>query len=84
MVIDSAIDEPVPVNLIFFFRRALKKYLDDLVFGSTELAELLREFFEHLRLSYQIRSDEKLKNINHFYTLDHKMEVENFSKISPI
>ncbi|XP_022768172.1 zinc finger protein BRUTUS-like At1g74770 [Durio zibethinus] len=100
---DSDINEPIPMDLIFFFHRALKKDLDYLVLGSAQLAEnvgFLTEFrqrFHLIQFLYQIHSDAedevafpaleargKLRNISHSYALDHKMEVENFSKISLI
>ncbi|XVF12013.1 hypothetical protein REPUB_Repub08aG0078000 [Reevesia pubescens] len=101
--VDYAIDEPIPMDLIFFFHRALKKDLDYLVLGSAQLTEnvgFLPEFrqrFHLIQFLYQIHSDAedevafpaleakgKLRNISHSYMLDHKMEVENFSKISLI
>ncbi|XVF09170.1 hypothetical protein REPUB_Repub07fG0068500 [Reevesia pubescens] len=101
--VDSAVDGPIPMDLIFFFHRALKKDLDYLVLGSAQLAEnvgFLAEFhqrFNLIKFLYQIHSDAedevafpaleakgKLRNISHSYTLDHKMEVENFNKISLI
>ncbi|KAH9719891.1 zinc finger protein BRUTUS-like [Citrus sinensis] len=59
----SIIDEPIPMDLIFFFHKALKKDLDYLVFGSAQLAEnalFLVEFhrrFNLIRLLYEIHSD---------------------------
>ncbi|XVF54236.1 hypothetical protein PTKIN_Ptkin05aG0164300 [Pterospermum kingtungense] len=101
--VHSSIDEPIPMDLIFFFHRALKKDLDYLVLGSAQLAEnvgFLTEFsqrFHLIQFLYQIHSDAedevafpaleakgKLRNISHSYTLDHKLEVENFSRISLI
>ncbi|WRX17327.1 zinc finger protein [Theobroma cacao] len=101
--VDSAVTEPLPMDLIFFFHRAQKKDLDYLVLGSAQLAEnvgFLMEFRQHfnlIQLLYQIHSDAedeiafpaleakgKLQNISHSYTIDHKLEVENFSKISLI
>ncbi|XWS51065.1 hypothetical protein CRYUN_Cryun12cG0144200 [Craigia yunnanensis] len=101
--VDSAIDEPIPMDLIFFSHRALKKDLDYLVLGSAQLAENVgfliefRQRFHLIQFLYQIHSDAedevafpaleakgKLRNISHSYTLDHKLEVENFSKISLI
>lgn len=101
--VDSSVDEPLPMDLIFFFHKALKKELDYLVLGSSQLAEnvgFLTEFsqrFHLIQFLYQIHSDAedevafpaleakgKLRNISHSYTLDHKLEHENFTKISLI
>lgn len=93
--------EPRPVDLIFFFHKALKKDLEFLVFGSAKLAEntgYLADFhrrFRLIRFLYQIHSDAedeiafpaleakgKGQNISHSYTIDHKLEVEHFNKLS--
>ncbi|XP_021808365.1 zinc finger protein BRUTUS-like At1g18910 isoform X4 [Prunus avium] len=95
--------EPKPVDLIFFFHKALKKDLEYLVFGSAQLAEnvaFLTDFcrrFHLIQFLYQIHSEAedevafpaleakgKLQNISHSYTMDHKLEVEHFNKISLI
>ncbi|KAK8537558.1 hypothetical protein V6N12_043716 [Hibiscus sabdariffa] len=61
--VDYAIAEPVPLDLIFFFHKALKKDLDYLVLGSALLAEnagFLPEFrqrFHLIHFLYQIHSD---------------------------
>lgn len=99
----SIINEPKPVDLIFFFHKALKKDLGYLVFGSAQLADdvgLLMDFrrrFHLIRFLFQIHSDAedevafpaleakgKVPNICHSYTIDHKLEVEHFSRISLI
>ncbi|KHF98655.1 Uncharacterized protein F383_15864 [Gossypium arboreum] len=61
--VDYAIDEPIPMDMIFFFHKALKKDLDYLVLGSallTENAGFLPEFrqrFHLIHFLYQIHSD---------------------------
>ncbi|KAB1216691.1 putative RING finger protein C2F3.16 [Morella rubra] len=97
------VNEPKPVDIIFFFHKALRKDLEYLVLKSAELAEdlgLLMDFcrrFNLIRVLYQIHSDAedkvafpaleakgKLQNISHSYTIDHKLEVQHFSRISLI
>ncbi|RXH76061.1 hypothetical protein DVH24_001640 [Malus domestica] len=96
-----ALHEPKPIDLIFFFHKALKKDLEYLVFGSAQLADnadFLSEFcrrFQLIQFLNQIHSEAeeevafpaletkgKLQNISHSYTIDHKLEVEHFHKIS--
>ncbi|MBA0656666.1 hypothetical protein Goklo_009004, partial [Gossypium klotzschianum] len=61
--VDYAIDEPIPMDMIFFFHKALKKDLDYLVLGSallTENAGFLSEFrqrFHLIHFLYRIHSD---------------------------
>ncbi|MBA0718294.1 hypothetical protein Golax_006049, partial [Gossypium laxum] len=61
--VDYAIDEPIPMDMIFFFHKALKKDLDYLVLGSallTENAGFLPEFrqrFHLIHFLYRIHSD---------------------------
>ncbi|KAM5570638.1 hypothetical protein ABKV19_011336 [Rosa sericea] len=93
--------EPKPIDLIFFFHKALRKDLDYLVLGSAELAEnaaSLTDFcrrFSLIQFLHQIHSEAedevafpaleakgKCQNISQSYTLDHKLEVELFQKIS--
>ena len=93
--------EPRPVDLIFFFHKALKKDLEFLVIGSAKLSEnigCLADFhqrFHLIRFLYQIHSDAedeiafpaleakgKGKNISHSYTIDHKLGIEHFNKLS--
>lgn len=99
----SIINESKPVDLIFFFHKALKNDLEYLVFGSAQLADnvgLLMDFrrrFHLIRFLFQIHSDAedevafpaleakgKVPNISHSYTIDHKLEVDHFSRISLI
>ncbi|KAL5747354.1 hypothetical protein ACOSP7_024352 [Xanthoceras sorbifolium] len=99
----STMDAPIPIDLIFFFHKAIKKDLEYLVSGSAQLAEnapLLMDFhrrFHLIRFLYQIHSDAedeiafpaleakgKLRNISHSYSIDHRLESENFRKISHI
>ncbi|XP_004301304.1 PREDICTED: uncharacterized protein LOC101310711 [Fragaria vesca subsp. vesca] len=95
--------EPKPIDLIFFFHKALKKDLEYLVLGSAELAKnaaFLTDFcrrFSLLQFLHQIHSEAedevafpaleakgKCQNISQSYTIDHKLEVERFQKISLI
>ncbi|KAK9925901.1 hypothetical protein M0R45_023163 [Rubus argutus] len=95
--------EPKPIDLIFFFHKAVKKDLEYLVLGSAELAEnvaSLTDFcrrFNLIQFLHQIHSEAedevafpaleakgKCQNISQSYTLDHKLEVELFHKISLI
>ncbi|KAL6178124.1 hypothetical protein ACLB2K_049643 [Fragaria x ananassa] len=95
--------EPKPIDLIFFFHKALKKDLECLVLGSAELAKnaaFLTDFcrrFSLLQFLHQIHSEAedevafpaleakgKCQNISQSYTMDHKLEVERFQKISLI
>lgn len=97
------LDDPKPVDLIFFFHKAIKKDLDYLVLGSAELeknVELLVDFSKRFHLIcflHQMHSEtedeiafpaleamSKAKNISLSYTVDHKLEVEQFNKISRI
>ncbi|XP_050377186.1 zinc finger protein BRUTUS-like At1g74770 [Argentina anserina] len=97
------IHEPKPIDLIFFFHKALKKDLEYLVLGSAELAEnaaFLTDFclrFSLIQFLHQIHSEAedevafpaleakgKCQNISQSYTMDHKLEVELFQKISLI
>lgn len=97
------LDDPKPIDLIFFFHKAIKKDLDYLVLGSAQLeknVELLVDFskrFHLISFLHQIHSEtedeiafpaleamSKVKNISLSYTIDHKLEVEHFNKISCI
>lgn len=99
----SVVNKPIPMDLIFFFHKALKKDLEYLVSCSAQLAEnvgFLMEFrqrFHLLQFRYQFHSDtedeiafpaleakEKVQNISHSYTIDHKLEAKHFSEISLI
>ncbi|CAN0903475.1 Zinc finger protein BRUTUS-like At1g74770 [Linum grandiflorum] len=99
----STMDEPIPLDFMLFFNKALKKDLENLVLYSAQLAEsfgFLKEFCQHFNLfrhQYKFHSDAedewifplleakgKAENISHSYTIDHKLEVENFQKISNI
>ncbi|OMO96591.1 Zinc finger, RING-type [Corchorus capsularis] len=81
--VDSGIDEPIPMDLIFFFHKALKKDLDYLVFGSAKLAEnvgFLTEFhqrFHLIQLLYQIHSDAEDEIA--FPALEAKGKLQNIS-----
>lgn len=95
--------EPRPVDHIFFFHKALKKDLENLVNVSATLGENIEDLtdfcrrFKFVRFIYQIHSDSedeiafpalegkgKATNISQSYTIDHKLEVDLFSKISLI
>lgn len=97
----SAFNQPKPIDLVFFFHKALKKELDYFILGSAKLVEnvgILTEFTRRFRLVkylYQIHTDAedqiafpalekkgKFQNISYSYTIDHKLEVHQFSKIS--
>ncbi|XVE54866.1 hypothetical protein DITRI_Ditri03aG0117000 [Diplodiscus trichospermus] len=81
--VDSAIVEPIPMDLIFFFHRALKKDLDYLVLGSAQLAEnvgFLTEFrqrFYLIQFLYQIHSDAEDEVA--FPALETKGKIRNIS-----
>lgn len=59
----STVSDPIPIDLIFLFHKALKKDLEYLVSGSAQLADnplLLMDFhrrFHLIRFLYQIHSD---------------------------
>lgn len=97
----STFNQPKPIDLIFFFHKALKKELDYFVLGSAKLVEhvgILTEFrrrFQLVKFLYQIHTDAedqiafpalekkgKFQNISYSYTIDHKLEVHQFSQIS--
>ncbi|KAF5734721.1 hypothetical protein HS088_TW15G00213 [Tripterygium wilfordii] len=99
----SIVKEPTPIDLIFIFHKALKKYLQYFVSGSGKLAEndgFLAEFHKNFHLTrylYQLHSDAEdeiafpaleakvdLQNISQSYTIEHKLEVEYFTKVSLI
>lgn len=99
----SILLEPRPVDLIFYFHKALKKDLEFLVIGSAKMPEntgCLSDFhqrFHLIRFLYQIHSDAedeiafpaleakgKGQNISHSYTIDHKLGIEHFNKLSLI
>ncbi|KAL5544275.1 hypothetical protein UlMin_008059 [Ulmus minor] len=99
----SVINDPKPMDVIFYFHKALKKDLGYLVFSSAQLAEnagFLAEFrrrFLLIQFLYQIHSEAedevafpaleamgKVTNISHSYTMDHKLEVEHFGRVSLI
>lgn len=79
----SSIDEPIPVDLIFFFHKALKKDLEYLVFGSAQLAEnalFLMDFhrrFHLIQFLYQIHSDAEDEIA--FPALEAKGKLQNIS-----
>ncbi|KAJ8772143.1 hypothetical protein K2173_027320 [Erythroxylum novogranatense] len=79
----SSSNEPLAIDIIFFFHKALKKDLNDLVLSSTQLAEnsgLLMEFQKHfnlLRSRYQFHSDMEDEIV--FPVLEAKEEVRNLS-----
>ena len=76
-------NQPIPMDLIFFFHKALMKDLEDLVFGTAKLAENIRfltEFYRHfnlLRFRYQFHSDAEDEIV--FPALEAKEEVQNIS-----
>nr|XP_043616928.1 zinc finger protein BRUTUS-like At1g74770 isoform X2 [Erigeron canadensis] len=93
--------ESKPVDLIFFFHKALKKDMENLASISVNLVDnndLFPEFYRrfHLvRVLHKIHSDaedeiafpaleakEITQNISHSYSIDHKMDVEYFNRIS--
>ncbi|XP_048330069.2 zinc finger protein BRUTUS-like At1g18910 isoform X1 [Ziziphus jujuba] len=95
--------DPKPMDIVFFFHKALKNDLEYLVVGSAQLAEnvgLLNDFhrrFHLIQFLFQIHSDAEdqvafpaleekgeLTNISHSYTIDHKLEGEQFAKVSLI
>ncbi|KAJ7956322.1 putative Zinc finger protein [Quillaja saponaria] len=99
----SDLNDPKPIDIIFFFHKAIKKDLDYLVVGSAQLNEnagLLTDFckrFHLIRFLYQILSDAEdeiafpalegkgtAKNISLSYTIDHKLELKHFSRLSLI
>ncbi|XP_022921588.1 zinc finger protein BRUTUS-like At1g74770 [Cucurbita moschata] len=99
----SAFNQPKPIDLIFFFHKALKKELDYFVLGSAKMVEnvgILTEFirrFQLVKYLYQIHTDAedqiafpalekkgKFQNISYSYSIDHKLEVHQFSTISLI
>ncbi|KAJ6970371.1 zinc finger protein BRUTUS-like [Populus alba x Populus x berolinensis] len=77
------INQPVPMDFIFLFHKALMKDLEDLVFGSVKLAEnigFLTEFHRHFHLLqfwYQFHSDAEDEIV--FPALEAKEEVRNIS-----
>ncbi|KAF9667784.1 hypothetical protein SADUNF_Sadunf15G0059500 [Salix dunnii] len=79
----STINQPIPMDLIFFFHKALMKDLEDLVFGSVKLADNIRfltEFHRHFHLlwfRYQFHSDAEDEIV--FPALEAKEEVQNIS-----
>lgn len=97
------LSDPKPMDLLFFFHKALKHDLEYLVFGSAQLAEnvgLLTDFqrrFHLIQFLFQVHSEAEdqvafpaleekgeLTNISHSYTMDHKIEGEQFAKVSLI
>ncbi|KAF5459796.1 hypothetical protein F2P56_019714 [Juglans regia] len=79
----SIINEPKPVDIIFFFHKALRKDLEYLVSGSAQLAENLgliidfRRRFDLIRVLYQIHSDAEDEIA--FPALEAKGTVQNIS-----
>ncbi|KAJ6411643.1 hypothetical protein OIU84_008261, partial [Salix udensis] len=77
------INQPIPMDLIFFFHKALMKDLEDLVCGTVKLAENIRfltEFHRHfnlLRFRYQFHSDAEDEFV--FPALEAKEEFQNIS-----
>ncbi|CAK7322900.1 unnamed protein product [Dovyalis caffra] len=77
------INQPIPMDLIFFFHKALMKDLEYLVFGSVKLAEnvgFLTEFHRHfhlLQFRYQFHSETEDEIA--FPALEAKEEVQNIS-----
>ncbi|KAG5230054.1 hypothetical protein OIU76_022103 [Salix suchowensis] len=77
------INQPIPMDLIFFFHKALMKDLEDLVFGTVKLAENIRfltEFHRHfnlLRFRYQFHSNAEDEIV--FPALEAKEEFQNIS-----
>ncbi|PON61053.1 43kDa postsynaptic protein [Parasponia andersonii] len=99
----SVLIDPKPMDLILYFHKALKKDLEHIVHGSTQLAEnpgFLADFcrrFKLIQFLYRIHSEAedevafpaleamgKVTNISHSYTMDHKLEVEHFERVSII
>lgn len=77
------LNEPKPVDLIFFFHKALKKDLEYLVFGSAQLAEnvaFLTDFcrrFLLIKFLYQIHSEAEDEVA--FPALEAKGKLQNIS-----
>ncbi|KAJ4836508.1 hypothetical protein Tsubulata_036212 [Turnera subulata] len=80
----SVLNEPIPVDLIFFFHKALKKDLEYLVLASTQLAEnvgLVMKFCQHfhlLQFRYQLHS--AAEDEIAFPALEAKNKVQNISQ----
>ncbi|CAN1753668.1 Zinc finger protein BRUTUS-like At1g74770 [Linum perenne] len=79
----STMDEPIPLEFMLFFNKALKKDLENLVLYSAQLAEnfgFLKEFCQHfnlLRHQYKFHSDAEDEWI--FPLLEAKGQAENIS-----
>ncbi|KAJ0049275.1 hypothetical protein Pint_15297 [Pistacia integerrima] len=79
----SNVNGPIPIDLMFFFHKAIKKDLEYLVFGSAQLAEnalLLMDFqrrFHLIQFLYQIHSDAEDEVA--FPALEAKGKLQNIS-----